>query len=214
MKVIDYQIMVRPEDFNPDLVSGMSPPYRGDVIRRVNRYFHHPQGNRLCSRCQNIKPLNPENFGLKRYYYDKDGVLVNLGIDPECVTCMIGRRAVRTKEIKSDYRRYCRSKLLAQLRFRAKEQGVPFDLSPEDLIAQWEEQDGFCWYTGKKLNLLLESNGNFPHRDFPSIDKRYPSRGYVSGNIAWMTYSVNRMKNDLDEDEFISFCKVVNANKG
>lgn len=187
----------------------MSPPFRGDNLRKVNRYVHHPKGNRLCSRCQTIKALTKENFGIKRYYRDNEGSVINIGLDPECSECMVRRRLERTKEIKADYRRYCRSKLLAQLRHRAKACNVPFNLTADDLIAQWEEQGGNCWYTSAKLDLSLVGDGKGPHRYFPSIDRRDPAEGYVKGNIAWMTYCINRMKNDLKEQEFIEFCSLI-----
>jgi hypothetical protein len=64
------------------------------------------------------------------------------------------------------------------------------------------------------LDFSLKSKGNYPHRDFPSVDKMDPKRGYVAGNIAWVVYSINRMKSDLTEGEFISFCHNISRRYG
>lgn len=188
-----------------DLASRKTP-YQSDKVRRLNRYTHHPNGERMCSNCQKVKTLNEEHFGIHRYYYNENREVKNIGYDSVCKLCMVEKRAAHSKRVKEDPKWYCR-KLVSQLRFRAKEQCVPFDLTAEDLYEELKIQKFLCKHTGKMLDFTLKSSGNYPHRDFPSVDKMSPKLGYVKGNIAWVIYVVNRMKGDLTEEEFITFCK-------
>lgn len=185
-------------------------PLTTDEVRRQNRYIHHPTGKRMWSKCQEIFDLTEENFGVHRYYYDDLGKVKSVGWDGFCKTCMVKKRATHNERIKKDPFWYCK-KLVSQLRFRAKENGVPFNLTAEDLHGVLEHQGFKCKHTGTGLDFTLKGDGNYPHRDFPSVDRKVPRLGYVSGNIAWVTYAVNRMKNDLTEDEFISFCKNISG---
>lgn len=188
---------------------GESPPYSGQTLRKMNRYVFHPQGMRCCSSCQEVKELNQDNFGIHRYYRDRDGNILSVGYNGACKDCMVGKRAAHAARIKSDYKWYCK-KLLTQLKARAKAEGLPFNITAEDLIHEYDAQDGRCRYTGKKLDFKLKcSEKGQPHRDFPSVDRKIPNKGYTLGNIDWVTYAVNRMKNDLTEEEFISFCRQV-----
>lgn len=195
-----------------DLAS-RTTPYSSDEVRRLNRYTYHPNGKRMCSKCHQVKNLDSENYGVHRYYYDDSGEIKSVGYDGFCKPCMIDKRVNHNRRIKEDPRRYC-GKLIPQLRFRAKEQGVPFDLSTEDLYKVLESQNFLCKHTGTVLDFSLKSKGNYPHRDFPSVDKMDPKRGYVAGNIAWVVYSINRMKSDLTEEEFISFCHNISRRYG
>jgi len=39
------------------------------------------------------------------------------------------------------------------------------------------------------------------------------SKGYINGNIAFVIWAVNTMKNDLVEDEFLKIIKAIYINK-
>lgn len=181
-------------------------PFTTEEVRRQNRYDHHPAGKRMCSKCQKVFDLNEDNFGVHRYYYDSEGNVKSVGWDGHCKPCMVKKRSEHNARIKNDPKWYCK-KLVSQLKFRAKENNLPFDVTAEDLYGVLEQQGFTCKHTGVALDFTLKGDGNYPHRNFPSVDKRDPKLGYVRGNIAWVTYAVNRMKNDLTEEEFILFCK-------
>jgi hypothetical protein len=52
------------------------------------------------------------------------------------------------------------------------------------------------------LNIPLQINGRSGPRDnSPSIDRIDSQKGYVPGNVAWMSYRANRLKNDGTADE-------------
>jgi hypothetical protein len=45
-----------------------------------------------------------------------------------------------------------------------------------------------------------------------SLDRINPKLGYVHNNVQWVHKKVNAMKQDLDENIFLKFCKIVSKN--
>ena len=185
-----------------------------DERRRINRYFYHPKGLRKCFVCNSVKEANSENFYVKRYYKDLHGNINNFGLSARCKDCDKIRAAIHRDKVGQNPEKYC-SYLTASLKSRAKEQKVPFDLTKEDLFYQLEQQDYLCFYSKEKLDFTLKAYSNkAPHREMPSVDKLTPSKGYVKGNFVWTKYYINRLKSDLNLQEFIELCKKVYKNFG
>jgi hypothetical protein len=167
------------------------------ALRTENRYDLHPKGLRRCKKCREVKPIAD---------YPKKG---RGRLNANCKSCENDRLANYREQLKLDPYKYCRAHL-AKLRHRAKEQGVPFDLTVEDLFTAWEIQKGQCFYTGHLVDFtVFTEKRTHPHLDFPSVDRKDPKSGYVPTNIVWCTYRINRMKNDLDEQEFTALCKLI-----
>lgn len=85
---------------------------------------------------------------------------------------------------------------------RAKRDGIPFDIDLEYVTELFYQQNGKCALTGEDM---IPKSG----RTSPSLDKMTPELGYVRGNIQWTTWKANCMKQDLNMDELIQFCKTV-----
>ena len=162
------------------------------------------EGKRKCILCNDVKPI--EQFNVKRHHYHKDGSIKYTTHDSRCKTCLTDyQRKMRTRSVDV----YCRT-LIRQLKHRPKVQDIPFDLSDTDLIDVWNKQEGKCFYTGYPLDLTLtKQERNAPHILYPSIDKQIPELGYVTGNVVWCVYAVNRLKNDLSHDKFVKLCSIV-----
>lgn len=45
-----------------------------------------------------------------------------------------------------------------------------------------------------------------------SIDRIDNSKGYIKGNVVWVSSIVNSMKNDLTEDEFVYVINLIYEN--
>lgn len=72
-----------------------------------------------------------------------------------------------------------------QCKARAKKQGLPFNISKEDIVVPEK-----C----PVLNIpLIVSKGRLSDNS-PSIDKKIPSLGYVKGNISIISFKANRIK--------------------
>lgn len=62
------------------------------------------------------------------------------------------------------------------------------------------KQGGFCNLTGLGI-----TDGTM------SIDRINSKNWYVKGNIQWVHITVNKMKSNFKQSEFIKFCKLVSA---
>jgi len=80
-----------------------------------------------------------------------------------------------------------------EARNRAKNSGLPFNIDPEDC-----EIPELCPVLGIKL-----INKGFGTRNdsTPTLDKIYPNKGYVKGNVKVISWKANRIKNNCSEPE-------------
>lgn len=76
------------------------------------------------------------------------------------------------------------------------------DLTVEYLIDLYYQQNGLCHYTGVPM-VFGWVDGKI-HSNTLSLDKIDPDKGYVIGNVAWCTYLVNTMKQNLSKNEFMN----------
>lgn len=83
---------------------------------------------------------------------------------------------------------------------RAKDRGLPFTISPEDIAVP-----KFCPVFGM---LLVVSNGSGSDSS-PSLDAIDPSKGYVKGNVQVISNLANRMKNSASKEQLVAFANWV-----
>jgi len=77
-----------------------------------------------------------------------------------------------------------RRNLFRWARYRAQKSGIPFSISPEDIVVPTH-----CPVFGA----LLEAG----HPDYaPSLDRLVPHRGYTKDNIVVISRRANKLKND------------------
>lgn len=85
------------------------------------------------------------------------------------------------------------------------------DVTPEYLYDLLELQDFKCALTGDNL---LPEDGSLDHvrKDLPlSLDRIDSSKGYIRGNLQWVTKRVNWMKGDMSTEELFEMCnKILN----
>lgn len=80
-------------------------------------------------------------------------------------------------------------------RKRARDGGIPFDLSPETV-----KVPATCPLLGIPL-----TPGTKRHKDCsPTVDRIVPELGYVEGNVWVISYRANRIKNDATVEEFLA----------
>jgi hypothetical protein len=83
--------------------------------------------------------------------------------------------------------------LLSRARRRAKEDNLAFDI---DLDYVMSLPSDTCQIFG--LELTWCAGSKIRTEDSPSLDKINPALGYVKGNVAWVSWRANRIKNDGD----------------
>lgn len=86
------------------------------------------------------------------------------------------------------------SYLCGLAKIRAKKQGVPFDLGPEDNIMPKDLKDLIC--ADCQRPLLFRIGHIEANSSSPTLDKQKPELGYVPGNIAILCSVCNRRKDN------------------
>ncbi|KAA0679435.1 hypothetical protein [Roseomonas genomospecies 6] len=144
-------------------------------------------------RCGAEKPVNSTN--LLR------------GISTKCADCAdIESRGAQNAQWKGSA--HVPGTYVTSLRHSARERGIEFTITVDDLEAQWVAQEGRCAYTGELLGFpeVMNARGMIRTDFTASVDRRDSAVGYVPGNIQWVHKVVNIMKMDLPETVFIEFC--------
>jgi hypothetical protein len=90
-----------------------------------------------------------------------------------------------------------------------------FSITLTDLKIQWDKQKGLCPFTGWNLFILPTTNRRFsiPTRpDQASLDRIDSSKGYVKGNVQFVSLIAQYAKNGWDGEEVVKFCRAVVEN--
>lgn len=93
-------------------------------------------------------------------------------------------------------------------RSHALRQGLEFDLELED----FPDIPALCPVLG--LPLTHETGTKSPKPYSPSLDRIDPAKGYVKGNVQWMSHKANAMKQDATPDELLMFADWVYCTYG
>lgn len=88
------------------------------------------------------------------------------------------------------------ARTLNKARERAAKLGIEFDLDLEHLHDIYPA-DGKCPVFGTALVWGQQSGRN----NSPSLDRRDPARGYVKGNVAFISNRANRIKSDASKED-------------
>lgn len=94
--------------------------------------------------------------------------------------------------------------LLPTIKSRAKKQGVPFDLTEEDILIP-----DMC----PVLGIPLSKRGGKRTDNTPSVDRIVPSLGYVKGNIKIISWRANRLKCDATLEELEKLVRYMKKTK-
>jgi len=87
-----------------------------------------------------------------------------------------------------------------------RKQHLGFNIDLVYLVDLFERQNGDCALTGAKMTYVA-GHGRVPTNI--SIDRIDSSKGYVRGNVQFVCDVTNRMKQDLDQGDFVGWCKLV-----
>ncbi len=84
-----------------------------------------------------------------------------------------------------------------------------FNLTILDIKEQWEKQKGICPYSGVQLSLrkLNEKRTDLIYE--ASIDRIDSSKGYIVGNIQFVSIPINYMKSTMNHEQMLDLCKII-----
>ena len=88
--------------------------------------------------------------------------------------------------------------MLRDARQHAKQKGIIFYLYPQQIEDLLKKQNYKCALTGIDFS-----------EEMFSLDKINPNGHYVIDNVQLLTFTVNRMKQDIPQDIFIELCKKI-----
>lgn len=88
----------------------------------------------------------------------------------------------------------------SSLRSGAKARSLDFEVTPEFLWNLYSAQDKKCALSGVEIALTMDDRTKTA-----SLDRIDSKRGYVLDNVQWVHKSVNRMKSNLAQEDFLHF---------
>ena len=98
-----------------------------------------------------------------------------------------------------------------QIKNGASVRGIPFDIDIEFAWSLFEKQNKKCILSGRELTMGKQSRKN-PIERTASLDRIDSKKGYNINNVQWVHKTINFMKRDLSQEEFIQFCQDVCCN--
>ena len=84
-----------------------------------------------------------------------------------------------------------------------------FNLTLEYLKQLWELQKGICPYTGIQLKLAEYTKGHHDPIYTASLDRIDPSKGYIIGNVQFVSTSINYMKHEMSHEDTLKLCSLI-----
>lgn len=125
-------------------------------------------------------------------------------------TSLIGKAGNGLDEF-SPFRRY-----LKTARNRKVSRRKQIEITLSDLKDQWEGQNGTCPYTGWHLdNPPVSYNQEETwHLRRASLDRIDSSKGYIKGNIQFVSMIAQFAKNSFTEEQLFEFCEQVVTHRG
>lgn len=112
----------------------------------------------------------------------------------------------------SSFRRY-----LSRAKFSSQQRDLKMDLDLKYLKDLWEKQDGRGGLTEWKLEKPLTSHAWNNHTQRPetaSLDRIDSNKGYVKGNVRFISFMANMAKDRFTDKDVKRFCQAVVENMG
>jgi hypothetical protein len=94
---------------------------------------------------------------------------------------------------------------------RIKRRYFEYDIDLPYLTEVWDNCN-VCVYSGVKLVLPTHLKHNNPLIT-ASIDRIDSTKGYVKGNIQYISITANHAKNSMSHEQMLEFCRLITENK-
>jgi hypothetical protein len=97
-------------------------------------------------------------------------------------------------------------KALQGARRRARKKNLPFCLDIPTIREIYLKQDGNCFYSGIKMNIVKQKNDRLHDEYKMTIDCVEPSSGYIKDNVVLCLYCINSFKQRMKKDQMFDIC--------
>lgn len=91
----------------------------------------------------------------------------------------------------------------------AKQRNLPFKVDIKYLLMLLKRQKFKCALSGVTIAFAETSKLHQAGYSTASIDRIDSDKGYIKGNIQWLHKTVNLVKRNLSDEEFIEWCKII-----
>lgn len=91
----------------------------------------------------------------------------------------------------------------------ASARNLEFNITPEFGWNLYLKQDRKCALTGLPIDFIVVDR-----KMTASLDRINSSKGYTEDNVQWVHKTINRLKTNLSDEDFIMWCKRVANNEG
>lgn len=88
------------------------------------------------------------------------------------------------------------NQILRSINNRTKKSKLIVDIDLTYLIELFNNQNGVCPYSGRKIQFDINSQERL------SLDRKDSTKGYTKDNVVWCCWQANNIKQDLNEDDF------------
>lgn len=145
-----------------------------------------------CFKCKISKPISlffKHNLTLDGYH----------SWCKEC--CLEGNKRSRAKQNSTIEGRA--KVFLRNAKNSAAKRKQSFALTVDDVVKCWNEQNGVCVYSGRKMTL------NAGELTTVSIERINSNEGYTPENTVLVCQAINRMKSNFEFNDFYELCRDV-----
>ncbi len=126
--------------------------------------------------------------------------IFNSGDSVHCKECHQSSKFIPSKALK----KRTMKKYLGTIMYRCKKTNIEFGMTLEFLNDLLDKQGDKCSLSNQPISI---------EEGTASLDRKDNKIGYIESNVQWVHRSINYMKNELDEQVFISWCKFVSDHK-
>jgi len=102
--------------------------------------------------------------------------------------------------------------LYVYARRRARDKGLEFSITENDVHYIYMRQEGFCAVSDVKLNFDTLGKSKTV-LDGISLDRIDPQKGYTTNNIRLVCWAVNAMKYNMSDTEFFEWVEKIHLTK-
>lgn len=90
---------------------------------------------------------------------------------------------------------------------RARLADIEHTVTIEDAWQVFVDQDRKCALSGVTLTFCRKFNDEGKDKQTASLDRIDSSKGYTFGNVQWLHKTVNKMKLNMTDEEFVEWCR-------
>lgn len=103
-------------------------------------------------------------------------------------------------------------RLFTQIKRSAGIRNIDFNITIEYIYDLYEKQGAICALSGLNLSLPCSDEHYVTGNYTASLDRIDSNKGYTKDNIQWVHKWINRMKQNLQENEFLYLCSCIVEN--